>query len=177
MTRRWLALLIVGALLGACDRDPGTIEVDAVDAALYEAAADAEDLPEALEAGERIAEQLLVALDVEPRPRDDVRPYRVSLCDETSDDGPRLVSIGRGMGFASKDTDAVVARARDQLESAGVDGVRVIGGDGDVPMVTGVFAEDRWQVSATFNRVDGIGEVRVNSPCLPGDLPEPPSSS
>lgn len=177
MRRRWIALLIVGVLLGACDRDPGTIEVDAVDAALYEAAAGAEDLPEALEAGERIAEQLVVALDVEPRPRDDVRPYRVSLCDETSDDGPRLVSIGRGIGFASGDTDAVVARARDQLEAGGVDGVRVVGGDGDVPMVTGVFAEDRWQVAVTLNRVDGIGEVRVNSPCLPGDLPEPPHSS
>lgn len=43
--------------------------------------------------------------------------------------------------------------------------------------MTGVFAEDRWQVAVTVNRVDDIGEVRVNSPCLPGDLPEPPPSS
>lgn len=177
MRTRWPALLGVVVLLGACDRDPGTIEVDAVDAAAYEDAAEAEDLAAALDAGERLVDQLLVAVDVEPRSRDDVRPYRVSLCDETVDDGPRVVSVGRGIAFPSEDTDAVVARVRDQFEAAGVDGFRVVGEDGDVPMVTGVFADDRWQVSATLNRVDGIGEVRANSPCLPGDLPDPPSSS
>ncbi|WP_052668407.1 hypothetical protein [Nitriliruptor alkaliphilus] len=146
------------------------------DATPYTEAVDATELAEALAIGERIADDLLGTLDVDPRPRD-VRPYRVQLCDETLDDSPRIVSVGRGIAFPSDATDELTAQARDLLEGAGVDGVRVLREDSILPMVTGVFAGDTWQVAVSFNRPDGIGEIRVNSACLPGDVPDPPESS
>jgi hypothetical protein len=172
------ALLVAAAVvLTACGTDQGgATPVEGLDTAPYAAAADAADLADALAAGERIAEDLLGALDVDPRPRD-VRPYRVSLCDETRDDSPRIVSVGRGIAFPPDTTDELAERARDLLEGAGVDGVRVVREDGILPMTAGVFAGDTWQVAVSFNRPDGIGEIRVNSACLPGDVPDPPEAS
>lgn len=175
LTAALLAAVVVG--LTACGADQGgATPVEGLDTTPYGEAADAADLAEALAIGERIAEDLLGTLDVDPRPRD-VRPYRVSLCDETLDDSPRIVSVGRGISFPPDATDELAEQARDLLEGAGVDGVRVVRADGILPMATGVFAADTWQVAVSFNRPDGIGEIRVNSSCLPGDVPDPPESS
>jgi hypothetical protein len=169
--------LLVGALfLAACGETSATMEGEVDRSNIAEAAA-AADLPAALEAGERIVEDLLASLDVDPRDRDDVRPYRVSLCDEVADeDGPSLVSVARGIAFPAERTDDVIEQVRVALEDAGVEGVRVVRRDSVLPLVTGVFADDTWQVGATLNREDGIGEVRVSSACLPGELPDPPAS-
>ncbi len=187
MRTRSGALLLAAALflLGCGDRDEGaggagadgatdtgTSTEAAVDTATFAQAADAADLTAALAAGERIVTDLVATLDVDEREQTDVRPYRVSLCDEVADDAPSLVSVARQIAFPTDRTDDVVARIRGALEDAGLDGVDVVGEDGDVPLVTGVFADDTWQVAATLNRPDGIGEVRVNSACLPGDLPD-----
>ena len=168
--RTWL--LVAALFVAGCADEGGTTEA-AVDTTMFDAAAAAEDLPAALEAGERIVEDLVAALDVDERERDDVRPYRVSLCDEIADDAPSLVSVARGIAFPAERTADVLAQIRTELEEAGVDGVRVVREDTDVPMVTGVFADDTWQVAAMLNAQDGIGEVRVNSACLPGELPDP----
>lgn len=177
-TRSGALLLAVALCLFGCgERGSGDEVTDGqatggeVDTAAFARAADAADLPAALEAGERIVTELVAAIGVSDRDRPDVRPHRVSLCDEVADDAPSLVSVARGISFASEDTDDVLDRVRGALEGAGVDGVRVVGEDSSVPMVTGVFADDTWQVAATLNRPDGIGEVRVNSACLPGELP------
>lgn len=173
--RRRHAWLLSTLLLAAC----GTSEAgrDDVDGGAIEAAAAAEDLPAALEAGTRIVDGLVDELAVDERPRDDVRPYRVSRCDETADDGPHVVSVGRGIAFPSDTTDDLLEAAHVSLEQAGVEGLRTVGGDGFLPQLTGLFDDDRWQVAVTLNRDEGIGEVRVNSRCLPGEVPEPPPSS
>lgn len=176
MKLRPTILLAAVLALAACGETSGTTEVD-VDGAPLEQAAAAEDLPAALEAGEGVVAYLLANLDVEERQDDDVRPYRVRLCDEVADDGPSLVSVGRGISFPAERTDEVAEQVRAVLEEAGADGVRVVRGDSVLPLVTGVFADDTWQVGATLNREDGIGEIRVNSRCLPGELPDPPGST
>lgn len=178
MRRSVTGLLLAAVVLVGCETgSTGGATVDPVDEGAYADAAEASDLAEALAAGQRIVDDLVASLDVDERARDDVRPYRVSLCDETTEGAPRLVSVARGIAFDPGATDDVSADTERLLEAAGVDGVRVVGGDGVVPLVTGVFAGDRWQVAATLNREDGIGEVRVNSACLPGDVPDPPASS
>lgn len=174
MRTRRIGLFVAMLLLAAgCGEDSATTEGGMDGSNIAEAAA-AADLPAALEAGERIVDDLLASLDVDARERDDVRPYRVSLCDEVVDeDGPSLVSVARGIAFPAERTDEVIEQVRVALEAAGVDSVRVVREDGVLPLVTGLFADDTWQVGATLNREDGIGEVRVSSACLPGELPEP----
>lgn len=176
MRTRGRILLVVALCLTACGDTNGPTEDD-VDAASLQDAAAAEDLPAALDAGERLVEELLADLDVDPRERPDVRPYRVSPCDVVDDDAPSLVSVARGIAFPAERTDDVIEQVRTTFEAAGVDGIRVVREDSDMPAVIGVFAEQTWQVGATLNAVDGIGEIRVNSRCLPGELPEPPASS
>ncbi|MBS3942332.1 MAG: hypothetical protein KG028_15340 [Actinobacteria bacterium] len=169
-------LLVAALCLGAC-ADTAADPEGSVDTATFDEAAAAEDLPAALAAGERIADDLRASLDVEPQAIEGVRPYRVSLCDEVRDDAPSLVSVGRGFAIPPERIGDVVEQVRATFEAAGLDGVRVVGEDTDAPLVTALFADDTWQVSAMLNGRDGIGEIRVNSACLPGEVPEPPASS
>lgn len=178
--RRIVATVVAAAALTACgttsEADGGAAGGSTSDSGgnvgIVEDAAAVTQLADAAVLAGSLAEGLAAALPADAREQAaaDEGP-RAAPCDPAEPDGPHTVTVTRGVAFDPADADAVLDAGRAHLAEIGIEEVRTVGDDGDSPQLVAVFDDQRWQVSLLLGRSAGRGGVRVNTPCLPGDLP------
>jgi hypothetical protein len=177
--RPQLAMLVGVLLLAACGGDPTVDPTASTDGdtvapgAPWRTPTDVRTLEEAEVHADAMATDTLEHLEVSTSAvREDAEDPIVIACDEGTIDEDTTYTVKVSYEVADvEDPDELLSRAEAHWEAQGVEGLQVRFAD-TAPQLSGVFEDERWQVSLTVNRDHGLAWVTVNTPCLPSEDPD-----